>query len=189
MDDIPWGQILAVGIPALVSVISAVWATRSARRAQTAEHEAQRLRALEDRVAQKKYDLYLPFLQTLGDLLTPSRKAEAEPKLESAMADFQTMVTAWGSDDVVEAFYRYRVSSSANPPPMVTIRLMSDLLLEIRRDIASPDTKLDGMHMIAMRINGISEELTRALKVPLEQLFREQEWTPPFELRSVTGSR
>lgn len=77
-----WLQVLALGIPVAVSVFSAVWATRSARRAQTAEHEAQRLRALEDRIAQKKYELYQPFLQGLGDMLTPSRRDAAAARLE-----------------------------------------------------------------------------------------------------------
>lgn len=184
MSDFPWPQVLAVGIPALVSFASAVFAVRSARRAQAAEHEAQRLRALEDRIAEKKYDLYQPFLQTLGDMLTPSRSKAALASMESAVADFQTFVTIWGSDDVVEAFFRYRISAATSPPSLVILRLMSDLLLEVRRDIAWPNTKLDGMHMIAMRINDLPDhpELERALSIPLDQLFREQDWSPPFKL-------
>lgn len=184
MAEISLAQLLTVGIPALVSVGSAVWATTSARRAQRAEHEAQRLRALEDRVAEKKYELYLPFLKALGDLLTPSRSEVATAGLEDAMADFQTFVTTWGSDEAVEAFYRYRVGATADPPTLVTMRLMSDFLLAVRRDIAWPDTKLDGVHVIGMRINDLPDhpELERALSIPLGDLIREQNWTAPFPL-------
>ncbi|MFD8768165.1 hypothetical protein [Microbacterium oxydans] len=135
-------------------------------------------------MAEKKYELYLPFLKTLGDMLTPSRSAAGQSQLEDALADFQTYVTTWGSDEVVEAFYRYRVSAASEPPAMVNFRLMSDFLLEVRRDIAWPDTKLTGLHVIGMRINDLADhpELAHALTVPLDQLFKEQEWTPPFEL-------
>lgn len=182
-----WLQIVALAIPALVSIFSAVWATRSARNAQAAEHEAARLRALEERVAERKYDLYQPFLKSLGDTLTPSRKEQAVKGQEDAMADFQSFVTVWGSDEVVEKFYRFRVASATNPPTLVIMRLMSDFLLAVRRDIAWPGTDLDGMHMIAMRINDINKQpdMRRALTMPLDELFTWQGWEPNFEIRSI----
>lgn len=182
-----WLQVAALAIPALVSIFSAVWATRSARKAQAAEHEAARLRALEERVAERKYELYQPFLKSLGDTLTPSRKKVAVKGQEDAMADFQAFVTVWGSDEVAEKFYRFRVASAANPPPLVIMRLMSDFLLAVRRDIAWPSTELDGMHMIAMRINDIDKQpdMRRALTMPLDELFAWQKWTPNFEARNI----
>ena len=103
------------------------------------------------------------------------------------MADFQSFVTVWGSDEVVEKFYRFRVASPANPPSLVIMRLISDFLLAVRRDIAWPGTELDGMHMIAMRINAIDKQsdIRRALTMPLDELFSWQEWTPNFEIRSI----
>lgn len=178
-----WLQVASL----LVTVALAVSAGRSARRAQSAEHEAARLRALEERVAERKYDLYQPFLKSLGDTLTPSRKEQAVKGQEDAMADFQSFVTVWGSDEVVEKFYRFRVASAANPPSLVFMRLMSDFLLAVRRDIAWPSTELDGMHMIAMRINDIDEQpdMQRALTMPLAELFIWKKWTPNFEIRSI----
>lgn len=179
-----WWQIVVVGLPAVVSIFAAIWAGRSAFRAQAAEHEATRLRALEERVAQQKYELYQPFLQVLGDMLTPGRKAAAEKRLEDAMANFQTFVTVWGSDDVVNKFFRYRISASQKPPTLVVMRLMSDFLIAVRKDIAWPETKLGGMQVIGMRINDLPDhpELERALTISLKELFAEQNWTPPFEV-------
>ncbi|MGP5055408.1 hypothetical protein ACTXJ3_10030 [Brachybacterium paraconglomeratum] len=178
-----WLQVASL----LVTVALAVSAGRSARKAQAAEHEAARLRALEERVAERKYALYQPFLKSLGDTLTPSRKEQAVKGQEDAMADFQSFVTVWGSDEVVEKFYRFRVASAASPPSLVIMRLMSDFLLAVRRDIAWPSTELDGMHMIAMRINDIDEQpdMQRALTMPLDELFAWQEWTPNFEIRNI----
>lgn len=182
-----WLQIVALAVPAVVSIFSAVWATRSARKAQAAEHEAARLRALEERVAERKYELYQPFVQTLTDLLTPSRKKEAEKRMEDTMADFQGFVTLWASDEVNEMFYRYRVAASTSPPSLVIMRLLSDFLLAVRRDVAWPNTKIDGMHVIAMRINdlGRNSNIGRALTMPLDELFTWQEWEPNFEIRNI----
>ncbi len=186
MDFPLWVQIVALAVPAAVSIFSALWATRSARKAQRAEHEAARLRALEDRVAERKYELYQPFLQTLGDMLTPFRKDAASERLEAVMADFSSFVAIWGSDEAVETFYRFRVGSVASPPTLVTMRLMADFLIAVRRDIAWPVTDITGLHVIGMRINDLPEhpEMKRALEQPLAELFEAEGWTPPFELPS-----
>ncbi len=100
------------------------------------------------------------------------------------MSDFQNFVTIWGSDGVVEKFFRFRVSSTLNPPAMITMRLTSDLLLSIRRDIALPDTKLNGGRMIGARIRGWTEhpEFEYKLTMPLGQLCKEEKWVPPFKV-------
>lgn len=179
-----WLQVVALTVPAAIAIFSALWASRSARRAQRAEHESARLRALEDRVAQKKYELYQPFLQTLGDLLTPSRNAAASAKLEDVIADFQTFVTVWGSDEVVETFYRYRSAANTSPPTLVIMRLMADFLVAVRRDVAWPETRIINLHAIGMRISDLSEhpEMIEALAIPLNELFDREGWSAPFDL-------
>lgn len=181
-----WLQIVSLVIPAAVAIFSALWASNSARRAQRAEHESARLRALEDRVAQKKYELYQPFLQAVGDMLTPSRKVAATEKADDVMADFQTFVTIWGSDEVVEAFYRYRTAANSSPPTLVVMRLMADFLVAVRRDVAWPDTHIPNLYTIGMRINDLSEhpEMTEALAMPLSELFAREKWSAPFDLPS-----
>lgn len=179
-----WLQIVALVVPAAVAIFSALWASKSASRAQQAEHESSRLRALEDRVAEKKYALYQPFLQTLGDMLTPSRNAAATAGLEDVLADFQTFVTVWGSDDAVETFYRYRIAANNSPPNLVIMRLMADFLVAVRRDIAWPDTRIPALYTIGLRINDLAEhpEMVAALSLPLDDFLATQDWEPPFEV-------
>lgn len=179
-----WLQLLTSALPVAISIFSAVWATRSAHRAQQAEHEAARLRALEDRVAQKKYELYQPFIQTLGDVLTPARNQAAMARLQDVMADFQSFITVWGSDEAVETFYRYRIAAPTSPPTPVAIRLMADFLLAVRRDVAWPDTNITGLHVIGMRINDMADhpEMEEALTLPLAALFEMHKWKAPFEI-------
>lgn len=180
-------QVLGMVVPAIVSVFCAIWASRSAFRAQAAEHEAARLRALEERVAQKKYEMYQPMLKVIGDMLTPSRNEQALKSLEDVLADFQTFVTVWGSDEVVEAFYRYRKSASVDTPVVINMRLMSDFLLAVRKDVAWPGTNLDARHVICIRINDMDKhpELEGQLLMPLEKLISENKWDAPFDLNST----
>lgn len=186
-----WVQILTLATPALIAVFSAWWAARSARRAQRAEHDAQRARSLEERTAQKKYDLYEPFLTTLSDLLTPARKAAAEARMMDTMADFQAYVSVWGSDEVMEAFTRYRMASSAEPTSAIIMRLMADLLVAIRKDIAWPDTEVTGAQIIGSRMTDIGDhpEIKRAFEIPLDVLIAEERWAAPFEVSPSKASR
>lgn len=186
-----WLQIVALAIPVLIAVFSAVWASRSAFRAQQAESDAARLRALEERTAQKKYELYQPFVSLLNDLLTPSRKEAASAGVENVMVNFQGFVTMWGSDEVVATFFRWRTAASADPPAMVTMRLMADLLIAIRKDVAWPDTKAPGLHIVGMRINDLPEhpEMVQALMLPWDKFLATQDWTPPFEVPTQSDKR
>jgi hypothetical protein len=185
MTSLPlWVQIVALGVPVLVSIFSAIWASRSARRAQAAEHEAARLRALEERTAEKKFELYQPMLQAFGNMLTPSRSKAALDGLEEVLADFQTFVTVWGSDEVVEAFFRYRSAASSSPPPPILFRLMSDFLIAARRDLAWPNTHMTGLHMLGMRINDLADQpdIVEAFSMPWPELEEKHGWKPPIRL-------
>lgn len=175
-----WIQILTIALPAVVSIFAAIWAARSAVRARAAEHEAARLRALEERIAQKKFELYQPMLQALGAMMTPGRSESALASAGEAMPDFQTFVSVWGSDDAVRAFYKFRVASSTNPPPMIIIRLVSDFMIEARRDLAWPNTELTGREVIGMRINETTPELEEALTSDFEALARKYDWRAPW---------
>lgn len=176
-----WIQILTIVLPAAVSVFAAIGAARSATRARAAEHEAARLRALEDRVAQKKFELYQPMLQALGSMMTPGREESTLAGLTDVMSDFQTFVSVWGSDDAVRAFYKFRVASSTNPPAMILIRLVSDFMVEARRDLAWPNTELTGREVMGMRINEMTPELQEALTVDFDSLARKYDWNPPWK--------
>lgn len=176
-----WTQILISVLPAILSFVAAYISIRSANNARTAEQEAARLRALEERTADKKYEMYKPFLQNLGDALTPGKTEKALKKMEETIANFQSFVTVWGSDEVVKAYFRFRTASALEPPALVTMRLMSDLMVAIRKDIAWPETKLNGTEIIGMRINDLhtQPQFSSVFKKPLNEVFKEQGWEPP----------
>lgn len=183
-----WIQILTIGFPAVVSVFAAVWAARSAGRARAAEHEAARLRALEERIAQKKFELYQPMLETLGTMMTPGQAESGLANAGKVMSDFQTFVSVWGSDDAVRAFYKFRIASSTNPPPMIIIRLVSDFMIEARRDLAWPNTQLTGREVMGMRLNETTPELEEALTLEFDALAMKYEWRAPWHSQPLRAS-
>lgn len=136
---------------------------------------------------ERKYQLYQPFVQAITDIATPSRKEATKKHVGEIVADFQAFVTLWASDEVNEMFYRYRMARLTNPPSIIIMRLLSDFLLAVRRDVAWPDTKIDGMHVMAFRFDdeGKEADIAKALTMPLDELFSWQEWKPNFELRTV----
>lgn len=177
-----WATVVVAVLTIVVNVALALWSARSARISQATQTESQRLLAIEDRTADKKLETYMPFLKTLGDMLTPNRNKQASKEMENVLLDFQTAVIVWGSDQVIEAFARYRILASHNPPALITMRLVADLQLAMRRDLAWPDTKVELGLIIGMRINDLDEhsEILHAMKMPLEELYEQEGWKPPL---------
>lgn len=179
-------ELLPVAIPAVVSIIAAIIAGRSARRAGASDREAQRLRDLEARLSVKKYETYEPFLKALGDMLTPGRNKVTNKAMLDSMADFMNLVVAYGSDDVIRAYARFRAASSSEPPATVTVRLIADLVVAMRRDLGGATT-LTGLEVLGMRINDLysSQENVHALSAPFEEVCQRAGWVPPW--RDVEG--
>lgn len=178
-------QILGIGIPALISIVSAILAGRYASRAQLAEYQTARLLALEERTAERKREVYDPFIETLGALLMPSQRDETMAKMEDVMVEFQTFVMIWGSDEVVEAFYRFRRASNHEPPAKIIIRLVADLFIAIRRDIAWPNTQVTALQIFGSRISDLEPggELEQAFTLPFEELARREGWSIPWQTK------
>ena len=89
LEQIDWVQVVSAVVSILCVLLSAFFANR----ARKAEYKANRLRDLEERAAQRKWELYAPFLKTFGDILTPSRTVDAMKEGENMMSDFQSFVT------------------------------------------------------------------------------------------------
>ena len=187
-----WGWIPTV-LTAVMSTGAAIYAARAATKAKASEAEAARLRELEQRLSERKMEIYGRIMAALGNLLIPEEARRLAPKapknkpsgdsLESAIFDFMNDVVIYGSDDVLQAFTRFRIASDANPPAPVIIRLVSDFMLAIRRDLDGGQSAVTGVEVIGMRINGLYDEpnTIAALTEPFEVVCAQNEWTPPWE--------
>lgn len=186
-----WGWIPTF-LPAVMSAGAAIYAARAATKAKASEVEATRLRELEQRLSERKMEIYGRIMAALGNLLIPEEARRLAPKasknkpggdsLDSAIFDFMNDVVIYGSDDVLRAFTRFRLASDANPPAPVIIRLVSDFMLAIRRDLDGGQSAVTGIEVIGMRINGLYDDpnTIAALTEPFEVVCAQNEWTPPW---------
>lgn len=175
-----------------MSAGAAIYAARAATKAKASEVEATRLRELEQRLSERKMEIYGRIMAALGNLLIPEEARRLAPKapknkpggdsLDSAIFDFMNDVVIYGSDDVLRAFTRFRLASDANPPAPVIIRLVSDFMLAIRRDLDGGQSAVTGIEVIGMRINGLYDDpnTIAALTEPFEVVCAQNEWTPPW---------
>ena len=186
-------ELISTILAAALSAGAAIYAAWAAAKAKASEVEATRLRELEQRLSERKMEIYGRIMAALGNLLTPEEARRLAPKapknkpggdsLESAIRDFMNDVVIYGSDDVLRAFTRFRLASDTNPPAPVIIRLVSDFMLAIRRDLDGGQSAVTGIEMIGMRINGLYDEpkVIAALREPFEVVCDQNEWTPPWE--------
>ena len=186
-------ELISTILAAALSAGAAIYAAWAAAKAKASEVEAARLRELEQRLSERKMEIYGRIMAALGNLLIPEEARRLAPKapknkpggdsLESAIFDFMNDVVIYGSDDVLQAFTRFRIASDANPPAPVIIRLVSDFMLAIRRDLDGGQSAVTGVEVIGMRINGLYDESNTiaALTEPFEVVCAQNEWTPPWE--------
>lgn len=185
-------ELISTILAAALSAGAAIYAAWAAAKAKASEVEATRLRELEQRLSERKMEIYGRIMAALGNLLIPEEARRLAPKapknkpsgdsLESAIFDFMNDVVIYGSDDVLQAFTRFRIASDANPPAPVIIRLVSDFMLAIRRDLDGGQSAVTGLEVIGMRINGLYDESNTiaALTEPFEVVCAQNEWTPPW---------
>lgn len=92
-------------------------------------------------------------------------------------------VVAYRSDDVLRTFARFRTASTTDPSTLILMRLVSDFILAIRRDLNGGQSAATGVELIGMRVNDLynQEGLYNALTAPFENVCAKNEWVPPWE--------
>ncbi|WP_329227946.1 hypothetical protein [Streptomyces canus] len=182
-SSLGWKLSLAVAaVPAFASIVAAIIAARAARHAKRAELSAQHLRDLENRISEKKYDVYKPMINLIRDML--DRRQIDEEEMRSRISDFSTWVIIYGSDDAVRAFHDFMQAAYHDPPAKVLMKLYADFVLAARRDMGYADTGVQQTHFLGMRINDLYDNsLLRNVNAPLREICQEADWQPPW-LRS-----
>lgn len=176
-------------IPVIASATAALIAARSARSVKRSEAEAQRIRDLENRISERKYEIYQPIIQALGDVFD-LEKAEEMKKggtndLTDMLRKFATWITIYGSDEAVRAYHNFMQGAFNEAPTLVTMRLYADLMLAARRDIGA-DTTVTPAQLFGMRLTDlyIEGDIHKAMTLPFLELCKRESWSPPWIERS-----
>ena len=177
-------------VPALAAILAAVIASRSASRARESTAETERLRLLEQRVAQRKFDVYQPMVDFLGRALTPGQATIPESEYVEKLGDFSRWVAIVGSDEAVRAFRNLMQGTYNSAPAAITLRLFADFQIAARRDMGDRNTSVTSLDVLGMRINDLYKddlELAQTISMPFEDACEREQWTIPW-LRPIPRS-
>jgi len=153
--------VLVLGLVAsLTSIGGAMLAANSAKNARATERETARLQFLEQRLSQRKNDVYQEQIDLLGRLLGPEEQRLGLDDADT-MQKFQAF-SAWigivGSDEAVRAWSKLMQCTFHDAPPAVMLRLYADFQLAARRDLGDPDTSLTPVELMAIRIKDLYDD-------------------------------
>jgi len=178
-------------VPALAAIVAAVIASRSAGRARESTAETERLRLLEQRVAQRKFEVYKPMIDFLGRMLSPGEAARiAEEEYVEKIGDFSRWVAIVGSDDAVRAFRNLMQGTYNSAPAAIVLRLFADFQIAARRDMGDPDTNITSLDILGMRINDLYQgdlQLAQTISLPFELACEREQWDIPW-MRQISGA-
>lgn len=176
-------------IAALGSIAAAIISARSAGQTQQNATEAARLIELEKRLGVVRAQNFEPFFKAINVFFDAAAGEGNEPDASQVQAlldeivTFMTWSQMYASDETVRAFMRFRQGAFADVPNMVGLRLVAELLLQLRRDLGEPKTTIQALDLLALRSGDAfaNDEMYAVLTDPLPVIYERYKWTPPWE--------
>jgi hypothetical protein len=118
-DPAAWLAIAVAIIATIGTIVAAIVAARSAKAAKQSELQAQHVRELENRISDRKYEIYKPMIEMLGDVLNVNRQTAPldSSEIQKRVHEFAVWVSIYGSDDAVIAFHNFQQAAYNDVPP------------------------------------------------------------------------
>jgi hypothetical protein len=105
--------------------------------------------------------------------------ADVEPsQTREIVSKFTAWLQVYGSDNAVRSFHKFMQASYHNAPPAVLLRLYSEVVMAIRRDLGEPNTEVTLVDLLGMRITDIYETFAPGLQLDEQEFFGQNEWHP-----------
>jgi hypothetical protein len=127
--------------------------------AKKLEHRA----VLQQQIREKKIPQYEEMIRFIFRIVFAEKLGQplvTESEMVSQMAKFTENIVIWGSEDIVEAWYRFRqVSSESNEPGVQVIFEVEQLLLAIRKDLGHSNKNLSRGKIIGLFVNDVAQHL------------------------------
>ncbi|EID56023.1 hypothetical protein [Saccharomonospora xinjiangensis] len=172
-------SIVVAVIAAVASITAAVVAGVFAMASRRHELRVQRADAARERNIEDKRAMYGPVVDLLDRMFTTDDLPTAEEQEHKRR--FDRWVNVYGSDGVVAAYGRLMQALPHNPPADLQFRLYGDFLLEVRKDLGDPASRIGVLHILGPRLNGVGDP--RTLTDPdLDAVCGRLGWTPPWAL-------
>lgn len=182
-----WAPIVIAAVPATIALISAGLAARSAKKTKRFEVQAQYVRDLENRIAEKKFETYQPMIDTLYDMLDPEKvKGANMSNVLETFNRFDAWIAIYGSDEVVAAWHRFRQAAFHDAPALVFVRLYADVIMAARRDLGAPNTRVARMEIVGNRLNDLyvdtgDLDIKTILSLDWPEISNRTGWAVPWD--------
>jgi len=171
-------------------VAAAIVASRSAARSKAAELQATRTLAPEHRRA----EVFEGLAEAIEEVWQIVRSGKASPgRFEKgplvAIRRFMHWVQIYGSDEAVRASNRYMQAIYHDVPPIISMRLMGELLVVARRELGLPDTGIEPVDVLAFWVTDVYDDAQAHadLTEPIERVYARYNWTPPWASVGSSG--
>jgi hypothetical protein len=185
---------MATSIPLVVAIVSAGLAGWFALMTKRSEFRSQRLIELERQSAATKAEVFQPLVEGIGEMWERTSKGTAtlewfENKLMPRFTTFMTWAPIYGADETVWAYHRYAQGIYDDCPTNITMRHLAELVLALRRELGHPNSKVTALDLMGFRIDDIYKDGVGLnwTRLPQNQLYEEEGWTPPWGDRFKTG--
>ena len=176
--------LIVATVPATASIVAAVLAARSARASRAAELDAQRIRSLEERLAERKYDVYKPIIEMLRTMLDSrgtEPAADAQEVMTTQLSGFADWITIFGSDEALQSFHDFMQAAYSEAPPVILLRLYAEFVVAARHDMGDVQSTVTLLDILGLRIKDLyGSDLSVAASLPFGQLCELENWAPPW---------
>ena len=110
------------------------------------------------------YEKIINFIFSLTFAEKVGRKQPSEKEMIKFMAEITQELVIWGSDEMLEAFYKFRMMSIENADgnsenPYNVLFMVEDLLLAIRKDLGHKNKNLSRGKILGLFVNDLPNEL------------------------------
>jgi hypothetical protein len=178
-----WLGVTIAVISALGAILGAIISGRYANMSKTAELGAARVLELEKRLASSREDIYRPMVELLREMFDSARskKQVGGPKDIQTLSRFTSWIQIYGSDEVLLAYHKLMQAAFKSAPPIILMRYVAELTLELRRDLGAPQTELRLTDLMGLRLNDIYDaQWRKAFDTPEKELLDQENWRPPW---------
>lgn len=106
------------------------------------KHEKEKRLQVERQLSEKKYQTYIKFINLYFKIYENIhfKKTMKEDEMFMSMIEIKKELLIYGSDSVVEKFFKWEEYSNEGKSSLIPI---TDVIIEIRRDMVSPKTKIN----------------------------------------------
>jgi len=105
------------------------------------KHEKERRLLVERQLSEKKYQVYIKFINLFFELYENQKfkKEMSEQRMIKSMIEIKKDLMIYGSDKVIKKFFEWEEFSGNGK---VSLRPITDVIIEMRRDMGSPKTTI-----------------------------------------------